>query len=417
MCFVSPVSCETLSVFPSRRCVIGPEDPFGRRAGVLEEVRNPAVSPERASGVLEINLEDLVANWRQLRKRVAPAACAAVVKADAYGTGLTEAGKALAAAGCDTFFVAVPSEGVALRAKCPSATIYVLNGLAMGLAELYLAHRLRPVLGSLAEIREWQAALGAADNDGSAALHVDTGMNRLGLSLAEFASLMSASSKAALGFAPSLVMSHFVMADNPDHPLNARQIRDFAQARALCPDIPASLANSSGIFLARDARHDLARPGYALFGGNPTPGRENPMRDVVTLKVPIVQLRVIQNGETVGYDAQWTAPGRRRIATLSAGYADGYPRGGTVTDARRESGAPIAEAIIAGKRCPFAGRVSMDLITVDVTGLPEDAVKPGDPAILIGEGLSLDEVGQRADTIGYEILTRLGRRFERVYRR
>lgn len=348
---------------------------------------------------------------------MAPAGCAAVVKADAYGTGLVEAGPALAAAGCDTFFVAVPSEGIALRTKCPSATIYILNGLAAGQGALYLAHCLRPVLGSLAEIGDWQATLRGDADRGPAALHIDTGMNRLGLSMREFASLMSASPKPVLGFPLALLMSHFVTADNADHPLNGRQIREFGQARALCPEIPASLANSSGIFLTRDAHHDLARPGYALFGGNPTPRGENPMRNVVTLTVPIVQLRIVEKGESVGYDARWTALGRRRIATLSAGYADGYPRGASVTDERRKSAAPIAEAIIAGRRCPFVGRVSMDLITVDVTDVSEEEVRCGDSAVLIGEGLSIDEVGRRADTIGYEILTRLGRRFERIYRR
>ncbi len=371
----------------------------------------------RASGILDIDLSAITENWRRLRSLVAPGACAAVVKADAYGTGLLEAASALADAGCDTFFVAVPSEGIALRAKCPKATIYILNGLAAGQGALYLAHRLRPVLGSAAEIAEWNAAIAGDAGRGPAALHIDTGMNRLGLSLHEFASMMSASSKTALGFPLALVMSHFVASEDEDQPLNARQMRDFAQARALCPEIPASLANSSGIFLSRDAHHDLARPGYALFGGNPTPRRENPMRHVVTLTVPVVQVRVIEKGESVGYNAQWTAREQCRIATLSAGYADGYPRSASVSDARLKAKSSIAEAIIAGYRCPFIGRVSMDLITVDVTGVPPDAVKRGDPAVLIGEELPVHEVGRRADTIGYEVLTRLGQRFEREYRR
>lgn len=371
----------------------------------------------RASGILDIDLSAITANWRRLRSLVAPAACAAVIKADAYGTGLVEAGSTLAKAGCDSFFVAVPSEGIALRAKCPNATIYILNGLAAGQGALYLAHRLRPVLGSLAEIAEWRAELRGDAERGPAALHIDTGMNRLGLSLHDFASLMSAPSRKTLGFPLALVISHFVASEEADHPLNARQMRDFKEARASCPEIPASLANSSGIFLARDAHHDLARPGYALFGGNPTPRRENPMLNVVTLTVPIVQMRVIEKGESVGYNAQWKAPERRLIATLSAGYADGYPRSASVNDERLKAGSPIPEAIIAGRRCPFVGRVSMDLITVDVTGVPRDAVKRGDPAILIGAELPVDEVGRRADTIGYEVLTRLGRRFEREYRR
>ncbi len=371
----------------------------------------------RASGVLDIDLSAVTANWRQLRSLVAPSACAAVVKADAYGTGLVEAASALSTAGCQSFFVAVPSEGIALRARCPSATIYILNGLASGQGALYLAHRLRPVLGSLSEIAEWQAVLHGDADRGPAALHIDTGMNRLGLSLPEFASLMSASSGAGLGFPLALVMSHFVASEDADHPLNARQMRTFNEARALCPEIPGSLANSSGIFLGRDAHHDLARPGYALFGGNPVPQRANPMRNVVTLTVPIVQLRLVEKGESVGYNAQWTAREQRRIATLSAGYADGYPRGASVSDARLKDASPTAQAIIAGRRCPFVGRVSMDLITVDVTEVAEDAIRCGDPAILIGEELPVDEVGRRADTIGYEVLTRLGRRYELRYRR
>ena len=370
-----------------------------------------------ASGVLDIDLGAIVANWRKLRSLVAPAACAAVIKADAYGTGLVESGGALAAAGCETFFVAVPSEGVALRAKCPSATIYILNGLAAGQGALYLAHRLRPVLGSSAEVAEWRSELRGDVDRGFAALHVDTGMNRLGLSLEDFASLMGASSSKGLGFPLALVMSHFVASEEPRHPLNESQMRKFKEVRALCPDIPASLANSSGIFLGREAHHDLARPGYALFGGNPTPSSENPMRNVVTLTVPIVQTRIIEQGESVGYNAQWRARQRCRIATLSAGYADGYPRGASVSEARLKAASPIAYAIIAERRCPFVGRISMDLITVDVSDVPESAVKRGDPAVLMGAELTVDEVARRADTIGYEVLTRLGRRYERRYRR
>jgi alanine racemase len=379
----------------------------------------PDVLPSalRASGTLTIDSAALADNWRQLRDRVAPAACAAVVKANAYGTGLAEAGTALAGAGCETFFVAILAEGIALRRACPEPTIYVLNGLAVGQGELYLAHRLRPVLGSRDEVAEWQSIVRYAEGLGIAALQVDTGMNRLGLSMQDFAALAPAIKKDALGFPLMLVMSHFVTSDNPEHPLNTDQMRAFREVRALCPQIQASLANSSGIFLGTEAHHDLARPGYALFGGNPTPGRENPMRNVVTLTASILQLRTLERGDTVGYDAQWTAPGRRRIATLSTGYADGYPRAATVTDAKCEASEPVAEAIIAGKRCPFVGRVSMDLITVDVTALPQGAIKRGDLAILIGEPLPIDEVGKRAGTIGYEILTRLGRRYERIYLR
>jgi alanine racemase len=370
--------------------------------------------PEAASGTLSIDLGAIIANWRSLRDRIAPAECAAVVKADAYGTGLERVGAALAAAGCRSFFVAVPSEALRLRGVAPQAAIYALNGLARGQGRLYLASDLRPVLGSLDEIGEWRALCREAGVAGHAAIHVDTGMNRLGLSTADLAEVMSRGAT-KLGFVPALLLGHFVTSDNAGHPLNARQIQAFREARALAPEIPGSLANSSGIFLGAAARHDLARPGYALFGGNPTPDRGNPMRSVVTLTVPIVQLRFIQSGETVGYDAQWTARRRIRVATLAGGYGDGYPRAATATDAKLEAGIPAGEAIIAGRRCPFIGRVSMDLITVDVTDVPEAEIGRGDPATLIGEELSVDEVGRRAETIGYEVLTRLGRRYERRY--
>jgi alanine racemase len=379
------------------------------------ELRPQAQACEAASGTLSIDLAAISANWRRLRDEAAPAECSAVVKADAYGTGLERVGAALAGAGCRSFFVAVPSEGLRLRAVCPQAAIYVLNGLARGQGRFYLAHRLRPVLGSRDEIMEWQELCREAKVKAKAALHVDTGMNRLGLRMRDFAQLMSETAKAPFGFPPSLLVSHFVASDNAEHSLNALQMRRFREARSLAPDIAASLANSSGIFLGPDAHHDLVRPGYALFGGNPTPARDNPMRDVVRLTVPIAQIGTVESGETIGYDAQWTAQRRLRVATLSAGYADGYPRAATATDAKREARIPAGEAIIAGRRCPFVGRVSMDLITVDVTNVPEGAIQRGDPAILIGEGLPVDEVGKRAGTIGYEILTRLGRRYERCY--
>jgi alanine racemase len=369
----------------------------------------------RAGGTLTIDLAAIVANWRLLRQRAAPAACAAVVKANAYGCGLAEVGAALAAAGCDTFFVAVLAEAILLRRVCPAATIYVLNGLARGQTNLYLEHELRPVLGSTDEIAEWRAFATTAGAR-PAAIQVDTGMNRLGLPPQELATLVSGGAT-QLGFSLALLMSHFVTSDNAGHPLNARQIDEFRAARALVPAIPASLANSSGVFLGTAAHHDLVRPGYALYGGNPTPSRDNPMRDVVTLTVPIVQVRLIEEGATVGYDAQWTAGGQRRIATIPIGYADGYPRGASATHVKQASSTPAGEAVIAGRRCPFAGRVSMDLITIDVSDIPESAVRRGDPVTLIGEGLSIDEVGMRAGTIGYEILTRLGQRYERRYLR
>jgi alanine racemase len=216
-------------------------------------------------------------------------------------------------------------------------------------------------------------------------------------------------------FETALLMSHFVSAEESDNALNRQQIDAFQAVREAFPGVPSSLANSSGIFLKEKPHFDLARPGYALYGGNPTPARDNPMRPVVGLEARIVQLRWVEAESTVGYNARWLALGKRRIATLSVGYADGYPRSAS---ARGKSGEELlaGQALVAGRICPFAGNVSMDLITVDVTEVPENEIQRGDAVTLIGEDLTVDEVGRRAGTIGYEILTGLGARYARTYR-
>jgi alanine racemase len=367
------------------------------------------LSPGRAESqaVLTIDLAALAANWRALAARVAPARCGAVIKADAYGIGLEPAARALRGAGCTTFFVAHVSEGMRARAALgadDAATLYVLNGLPPGddRIALYETHDLQPVLGTLDEIARWQAGAPARP----AALHVDTGMNRLGLGTADLAGLASARP----AFPISLLMSHFASSEVTDDPLNQKQMERFASTRAAFPDVAGSLANSSGLFLPQRPFHDLVRPGYALYGGNPTPGAPNPMRAVVRLEAPILQLRRIEPGETVGYNAQWTARRPTRLATIGIGYADGLPRNAMATDQK-----PGGEAMVAGIRCPFAGRVSMDLITLDVTDVPDAGLAPGALACLLGDEIGIDDLGARAGTIGYEILTNLGRRYHRIH--
>jgi alanine racemase len=368
---------------------------------------------EEAGAHLTIDLGALAENWRSLAARAPGAETAAVVKADAYGIGIERAAPALAQAGCRTFFVAQISEGLRALAAVPGAIVYVLNGLLPGTAPRFAASGLRPVLGSGEEIAEWAAFCASQNMRLPAALHVDTGMNRLGLGIAEGLALAGDSRLAA--FAPSLLMSHFVGSEESDHPRNARQIEAFDTVRTALPAIPASLANSSGIFLAQRPHFDLVRPGYALYGGNPVPGSANPMREVVRLEARILQTRWIEAGDAAGYNGRWTAHGRRRLATLSIGYADGYPRYGSASDEKISARLPFGEAIVAGQRCPFAGTVSMDLIIIDVTDVPANQAGRGTSATLIGDGLGVDEVGGRAGTIGYEILTRLGRRYARTY--
>ncbi len=361
---------------------------------------------------LTIDLSAFVTNWRMLSDLSNPAQCAAVVKADAYGIGLEPAVTALANAGCRTFFVAHYSEGRRARqalSECSlHADIYVLNGLREDQAPLCAAHDLRPVLGSFNEIALWQAFLAQTGWNGAAALHVDTGMNRLGLSFAEAEAFATSHWQADLNL--SLLMSHFVSAEEPDNPINARQIADFERVRALFPDIPASLPNSSGIFL-KTLKQDIVRPGFALYGGNPCPGKPNPMRPVVTLQAPIIQTRAIKAGQSVGYNAQWVAKRDTRLATVGIGYADGFPRA-AMTSGRHDG----AQALVAGHRCNLAGRVSMDLIVLDVTDVPERDVQPGVMAEFLGATITIDELAARTSTIGYEILTGLGRRYARQYR-
>ena len=333
-----------------------------------------------------------------------------MVKANAYGIGLERAAPALWVAGARAFFVAHLGEGVALRRLLPDgAEITVLNGLETDADPAdYAAHRLKPAIGSADEIERWAAFAQARARISPCALHLDTGMSRLGFE--SLAALRKAMERHGAASGADLLMSHFVSSELPDDPINASQIARFEAARAAFPHLPTSLANSSGMFLAARPIYDLARPGYALYGGNPTPGEPNPMRPVATVTVAIQQTRWIEKGATCGYNAQWTAKRRTRLATLLAGYADGLPRGAGATDAK-----PGAEVVVAGRRCPLVGRISMDLSIVDVTDLPEDAVRPGARAEVFGAAAGLDDFAARSGTIGYQVLTGLGPRYRRDY--
>lgn len=362
-----------------------------------------------AGGILTIDLGALAANWQLLVSKVTPSECAAVIKADGYGCGIAQVGRALAQTGCRTFFVADLAEARRLREVVPDHAIYVLNGLMPNTGQGYAETKARPVIGSLVELAEWDAFCATHGWRGGAALHVDTGMNRLGISPEEAAALAPRIRAGNHGI--TLLMSHLVAAEIPDSPLNEKQIKLFREVRVLYRGIPSSLSNSSGIFLGGAAHCDVVRPGAALYGINPTPGRPNPMRPVVQLQARIVHVRHVARGETVGYDATWTARRTSRIAVAALGYADGFPRSLSASDER-----PGAEAIVAGARCPLAGRISMDLLEIDITELPDGVGRRGDLATLIGGGNDADTVGDTAGTIGYEVLTRLGHRYHRIYR-
>ena len=277
--------------------------------------------------------------------------------------------------------------------------VAVLNGLWPGMEPAFEAHGLTPVLGTLDEIARWQAR--SAGRGLPAIVHVDTGMNRLGLDRDELA-VLAAEPTRLDGLQLRYVMTHLVSAECPDDPLNEQQRARFAAACAMLPPAPRSLANSSGLFLGSGFESDLARPGAALYGVNPVPGRPNPQRAVVKLRARVLQLREIAAGETVGYNGQWTAPRTSRIATVSVGYADGYLR----------SLSNRAKASFDGQPIPLVGRVSMDLSTFDVTGVP--GLQPGAWLDMLGPG-GVDALAEQAGTNGYEILTSLGSRYPRCY--
>ena len=354
------------------------------------------------SALLRIDLGAIAENWRALALRAAPGAVAGVVKANAYGLGAARVAPALHAAGCRHFFVAHLSEGMALRAALGAGPmIAVLNGFAPG-ADQDAA--LVPVLNSLDDVLAHAAAGRSAGRAQPALLHLDTGMARLGLDAGEQGRLAADHSLLA-GLDLLYVMTHLACADEPGHPLNAAQAARFARACAALPKLKRSFANSSGLFLGSDYASDLARPGCALYGINPTPGAANPMRQVVRLEAPILQIRHIPAGASVGYGASFIAARPSRIATIAVGYADGY--------LRCLSGQGVAA--YRDMILPMVGRVSMDLITLDVTDAP--GIAPGETVQLIGGAApSPDDLAARARTIGYEILTSLGDRYRRDYR-
>ncbi|KAF0117438.1 MAG: alanine racemase [Rhodospirillaceae bacterium] len=362
---------------------------------------------ERTAGaVLSIDLAAIAANWRQLAALCGGARrCAAVVKADAYGLGALQVAPALWDAGGRVFFVAHLEEGLTLRRVLPPvATIAVFNGPLAGTEADFTAHDLIPVLNCPDQIARWSAhARAHAVHPLPALVHIDTGMNRLGLTERETRDLQDRPGSLD-GIAVRGLLSHLACADIPAHPLNETQAKAFAAVRGLFPGLPTSLANSSGIFLGTRWHGDLVRPGAALYGLNPTPHQPNPMRPVVHLQGRILQVRDVDSPKTVGYGATYRVVGKGRIATVAVGYADGFLR----ALGNRGSGR------IGNVRVPVVGRVSMDLVTFDVSAAPE--VQPGDLIELIGPGHTVDDLAAEAGTIGYEILTALGRRYCRSYR-
>lgn len=359
---------------------------------------------ETARGVLTIDLDAIGSNYRRLKQRAVKSDVAGVVKANGYGLGVKEVAACLYTAGCRTFFVAHPGEGISLRAALDDATIYVLHGLAEGTEKDMADAKLIPVLNHPGELARYAAFAMTRDKQLPAALQIDTGMCRLGFSPKEIENLDHQDLQM---LDLRLVMSHLVSAEVEADPLNVHQLARFEQRRANLQGVSASLANSSGIFLGPDFHFDLCRPGVALYGVNPTPSQPNPMLPVVSLRAPILQVHDIDHTSTVGYGAAYEVRPGGRIATIPVGYADGYQRSAGAT----------ATARVAGEVVPIAGRISMDLISLDISSLPPNQVHPGCMVDLIWGANGIDDVAAASNTIGYEVLTRLGTRFARHYTR
>lgn len=365
------------------------------------------MDPRLAGGYLTIDLTAIQKNYRILQNQLSGAECAAVVKADAYGLGAEKVAPALSAVGCRKFFVALPEEGIELRRILPEAEIFILGGLFINCEELYAQERLAPVLNSLDEIRIW-SALTKTHGPLPAIIHLETGICRLGLMQEDVAAL-SQNPQWADGIEVEYLMSHLASADITGSPQNNDQLIELNSLIRQLPEglqnTPISFANSSGIFLGADYQFNLARPGVALFGANPTPDQPNPMQPVVQWHGKILQLHDVDSEKPVGYGATYRTSQKSRIATIAIGYADGYFR----------NLGNKAYCTINNKRLPVVGRVSMDMITVDITTLGQEECKRGDLATLIGGEITLDEVANHADTIAYEILTSMGRRCHRRY--
>ncbi len=365
---------------------------------------------DRAAAVLTIDLGALVDNWRALSRRAAPARCAAVVKADAYGLGAVAVVRSLLHAGCREFFVALVDEGIRLRESLGpvwphDARLHVLHGALPGAEDDCLAHDLVPVLNSVDQVARWQDLARRQGRVLPAALQVDTGMARLGLPPAALRRLVEAADGLS-GMATTLVMSHLVSAEDPQDPVSRRQLELFRPWRERFPAALGCLANSSGIFLGREFHFDLVRPGAALYGVAPVVGQPNPMRPVVRVQARLVQWREIAAGEGVGYNHTWRTQRAARLATVSVGYADGYLRSASNRSQLRFNGMAV----------PLVGRVSMDTVTVDVTEVDASQLVPGALFDVVDEIRDVNALAMEAGTNAYEILTSLGTRYRRQYR-
>lgn len=364
--------------------------------------------PYSAYSALIVNLKATVSNYQTLSKLASKAECSAVLKADAYGLGAIPIALRLHRAGCRKFFVAYADEAVNLRQAFIQldlkAEIIVLNGLIAGTETIFTDYNITPTLTDLDQINRWQTHSKALGRKLSAALHVDTGMSRTGLPSKELDTLVETPSLLE-GIDISLILSQMVYSHEENLIFSAYQRQRFDSALKQLPKAPASLAKSGAIFLGSDYHYQLVRPGIGLHGINPTLGAQNLLTPAVSLWAKVYQVQEISIGQTVGYAQDYKAKLPKRIATLTVGYADGYPW----------ALANKGYVLFGDYKAPLIGRVSMDLLTIDVTDIPESIVYNGTWAQLIGNDITIERIAETAETVPYEILLRLGKRFQRIY--
>ncbi|WP_138380101.1 alanine racemase [Luteithermobacter gelatinilyticus] len=359
--------------------------------------------PSDCQASLTIDLPAIVENYQTIRRLANDIEAAAMVKADAYGTGIERVAPALYHhAGCRQFFVANLAEAVKLRRHVPQAVIYVLNGIFPGHETVFRDHDLRPVLNTPEQLAFWRELGGGAP----CALHFDTGINRLGFSPEQTERLLN-TPEPLNALTIRLVMSHLACADMTDHPLNEKQRHAFHKICEAFPDCPASLANSAGILLGRSYHFDLLRPGLLMFGGNPAIPAPLPegIRPTCTITGRVLQIRQLEKNMTVGYGATWTAPNSRRIAIVNVGYADGYLQKFNNT----------GRAFIDGVDVPVVGRVSMDMLALDISDEKLSTVKVGQEVELLGPHITLEKASELSNLSQYEILTGVRERYQRIY--
>jgi len=368
----------------------------------------PLVDNHRISNsFLEINIDSIIHNYQLINNKVGNTECAAVLKADAYGMGASVVAKALDKVGCSTFFVATIDEGIELRA-CFSKNenqIAVLSGLLEGSEDIFYSNKLTPVLNDTEQIKKWAIYNKQKKISAPSILHIDTGMNRLGLTINELYDIIKNPTELK-ELHVEWIMSHLACGDQPRDIMNEKQLSVFLNAKKEFPNVKASLANSAGVFLGQSYHLDMVRPGIALYGSGSGSIPSKPLKQVIKLYSRILQIRTLSTGASVGYGASYRVSEATRVATVGLGYADGYLR----------SLSNCSWVFFNGLRLPVIGRISMDYITIDITQIASEKIKTGDFIEIIGDKFTLDDLATVANTVPHELLTRLGTRHHRIYR-